>query len=129
MKLSALACAVWLGITAPSIAFMTIPSSATAASTQPQGSYADNDWSVDLEYKGGTYHYRAKNHRTGQKLELAGATLDSSGNRKIYTWNNAGTKYRVTWRPKDPDFIRLQVIDADGTERLNRVLAMEYYWV
>ncbi len=126
MKFSALACAVCIGITTPTIAFTMLPSSATAALTQPQGLYLDNDWSVELEYKGGTYHYHGKNIRTGKKLELAGATLTSSGNKKIYTWNNAGTRYRVTWQPKDPGFIRLQVIDANGAERLNRLLTMDY---
>jgi hypothetical protein len=126
MKLSALACAVWIGITTPTIAFTMLPSSATAALTQPQGLYLDNDWSVELGYKDGTARYYGKNIRTGKKLDLAGATLSSSGNKKIYTWNNAGTRYRVTWQPKDPDFIRLQVIDANGTERLNRLLTVEY---
>jgi hypothetical protein len=123
MKLSALACAVCIGITAPTIVFTTMTSSVLAAPMQLQGFYTDKDWSVGLEYKNGTYHYRGQNNRTGQKLALAGATLNSSGNKQIYTWNNAGTRYRVTWQPKDPAFIRLQVIDVNGTERLNRLLS------
>lgn len=127
MKLSSLVCAVWIGVTTPTIATLTtLTASAIAAPEMPQGLFMDRDWGVNLEFKAGTYHYRGTNHRTGKTLELAGASVSGTNTRRIYTWNNAGTRYRVIWQPKDRDYIRLQVIDPNGTERLNRLLAIEY---
>jgi hypothetical protein len=126
MKLSNLACALFFGIAAPTISFTTIPSSVMAAPKNPDGFYMDRDWGVSLEFKGGTYHYRGTNNHTGKALELAGASVSNTPTRRIYTWNNGGTRYRVTWQPKDPDVIRLQVIESNGKERLNRLLNAEH---
>ncbi len=125
MKLSSLVCTVWLGFATPTIATLTtLTASAIAAPEIPQGFFMDRDWGVNLEFKAGTYHYRGINHRTGKTLELAGASVSGTTTKRIYTWNNAGTRYRVTWQPQDRDYIRLQVIDSHGTERLNRLLAI-----
>jgi hypothetical protein len=84
--------------------------------------YGDRDWLVELDYSGNTYRYRGVNKRNGSEIVLAGATVSVTNKRKIYTWNNARTRYRVTWQPKDPDTIRLQVIQPNGKEIVNRLL-------
>ncbi len=125
MKLTTLAYAICIGIATPAIAFTTVPNSVMAAPKNPEGLYMERDWGVYLEFKGGTYHYRGTNNRTGKSLELAGASVNTTKNRRIYTWNNAGTRYRITWQPSDPDVIRLQVIAPNGQEQLNRLLNAE----
>jgi hypothetical protein len=84
--------------------------------------YRDRDWVVELDYSGNTYRYRGVNKRSGSEIVLAGATVSVTGKRKIYTWNNAGTRYRVTWQPQDPETIRLQVISPNGKYIINRLL-------
>ena len=125
MKLATRACAIWIGIAMPTIAFTTAPSSVMAEPKYPSGFYLDRDWGVALEFKSGTYHYRGTNNRTGKSLALAGASVSGTKNRRIYTWNNAGIRYRVTWQPSDPGVIRIQVINPNGQEQLNRLLNAE----
>jgi hypothetical protein len=86
------------------------------------GIYADRDWSVELDYSGNTYRYRGVNKRSGEEIVLAGATVSITTKRKIYTWNNVGTRYRVTWQPQDPETIRLQVFTPQGKQLVNRLL-------
>jgi hypothetical protein len=125
MKLSTLACVICIGIAAPTIALTVSPSSVLAAPKNPTGFFMDRDWGVFLEFKGGTYHYRGTNNHTGKALELAGASIGGTPSRRIYTWNNAGTRYRVIWQAKDPDFIRLEVVAPNGKAILNRLLTAE----
>lgn len=126
MKLSTLVYAICLGVATPVISTLTtVPASVMAAPQHPQGFYSDRDWSIHLEFKGGTYHYRGTHNRTGKTLELAGASIGGTRTRQVYTWNNAGTRYRVTWQPSDSGVIRLQVITPNGAEQLNRLLAVE----
>ncbi len=126
MKLGTLACAILIGISTPGIAFTMTPKSVMAAPKQPTGFYLDRDWGVLLEFKDGSYHYQGTNNQTGKGLKLAGASVSGNKNRRIYTWNNAGTRYRITWQPSDPDVIRLQVISPNGKEQLNRLLHVEH---
>jgi hypothetical protein len=126
MKLSTLACVICIGIATPVIATATLPTTVMAAPQQPNGLYMDKDWAVFLEFRGGTYHYRGTNNHSGKALELAGASIGGSKTRRTYTWNNAGTLYRITWQPQDPDFVRLQVISPSGKELMNRLLTLEH---
>lgn len=126
MKLSTLVCVAWIGIATPAIALSIAPMSAISQQMQqPQGFFSDRDWSVSMDLKGGSYNYHGQNHRTGSKLDLAGASVSGTKSRRVYTWNNSGTRYRVTWQPTDPDTIRLQVIAPNGKEQLNRLLYAE----
>jgi hypothetical protein len=111
----------------------TIPASAPSLSVQQniakasylEGFYVDSDWSVTLYRRGGKYNYRGKNLNTGSSLELSGATVSRTGSQQIYTWNNKGTKYRVTWKTNDSSKIRLQVINYNGRIILNRLLGIQ----
>jgi hypothetical protein len=132
MKLSLLAC-ICLGLATPVIASSIAPAAANppisssqiAIDKYPDGTYIDRDWSVYLYREGGTYRYRGTNNLTQAKIEFSGANVSGTKSRRIYTWNNAGTRYRVTWKVSDPDTIRLQVIAPNGKEQLNRLLSFE----
>jgi hypothetical protein len=53
---------------------------------------------------------------------ISDRTVSRDRQRKFYTWNNGGTRYRVTWNPQDPNYIRVQVKTPNGKEILNRLL-------
>jgi hypothetical protein len=126
MKLSTLVCVAWIGIATPAIALSIAPMSAIARQMpQPQGFFSDRDWSISMDLKGGSYNYHGRNNLTGSKLDLAGASISGTNSRRVYTWNNSGTRYRITWQPADPGTIRLQVIAPNGKEQLNRLLYAE----
>ena len=55
-------------------------------------------------------------------INLSGAVASGTKQRQVYTWNNNGMKYQVTWKPSDPNFIRLQVTQPNGKLILNRLL-------
>ncbi len=132
MKLSLLTCTLYLSLATPVIASSTAPAAANPPSLSqiaidkyPDGMYVDRDWSVYLYREGGTYRYRGTNNLTQAKIEFSGANVSGTKSRRIYTWNNAGTRYRVTWKVSDPDTIRLQVIAPNGKEQLNRLLSFD----
>ena len=133
MKLPLFACALCLGFTAPVLTQSIAPAAANPVASQskiaidnyPDGTYLDRDWAVYLYRSGGTYHYRGTNNHTQASIEFAGANVSGTNSRRVYTWNNAGTRYRVTWKRSDPDTIRLQVIAPNGKEQLNRLLSYE----
>lgn len=87
-----------------------------------EGFFIDSDWSVNIYRQGDRYYYRGTNLHTKDYLDLYGGTVYKFGNKQIYNWNNRGTKYYVTWQPKDPYIIRLHVIDNYGRVVLNRLL-------
>jgi serine/threonine protein kinase len=88
----------------------------------PSGSFQDDTWQVSIVNNGGTLDYQGRNLKTGDALNLSGATVAEDGDRKIYTWSNGAYQYRVSWRPSDPETIRLQVITPEGDEALNSLL-------
>jgi hypothetical protein len=133
MKLPLLACTLCLGLVTPIVAGSIVPATANpsispsqiAIDKYPDGTYIDRDWNVYLYRSGGTYHYRGTNNLTKATIEFSGANISGTKSRRIYTWNNGGTRYRVTWKVSDPDTIRLQVIAPNGKEQLNRLLTYE----
>ena len=130
MKNPLLACFLCLGLTTPLIGQSIAPASANSLSSQvamavnaaPSGPYSDSDWEVYVNYAGGTYNYYGTNRNDGSNISLSGAVVSGTKSRRIYTWNNSGTKYRVTRQAKDPNTIRLQVINSKGKVMLNRLL-------
>ena len=80
------------------------------------GIYQDDIWEVKVEFINGSHSYIGTNWHSGNAIHLRGATV-SAGN---YTWDNAGTRYRVRWI--DSNTINLQVIDGRGSTILNRTL-------
>jgi hypothetical protein len=116
------------GSLTPLVAISTNPTVAVAQTTtstltNPDGFFSDREWSVGVSYRNNTYHYNGR--RANSSIELAGATVVRDGQRKVYTWNNSGTRYQVIWRSLDPDYIRVRVTTPNGKEVLNRLLARE----
>ena len=69
-----------------------------------------------------TYYYTYHGYFNGKSLDIVGGAKNfGSNSRQVYTWDNNGTKYQVTWKPSDPEYIRVRVI-SEGREVLNRVI-------
>jgi hypothetical protein len=116
------------GSLTPLVAISTNPTvvlaqTTNSKATNPDGFFSDREWSVGVSYRNNTYHYNGR--RANSSIELAGATVVRDGQRKVYTWNNSGTRYQVIWRSLDPDYIRVRVTTPNGKEVLNRLLARE----
>ena len=76
-----------------------------------EGFFVNSDFSVDLYREGGKYYYLGTKLQNNANLKLANSTISRTKSQQIYTWNNQGTKYRISWNTNNPDKIRLQVID------------------
>ncbi|HLP90444.1 MAG TPA: hypothetical protein VK184_17895 [Nostocaceae cyanobacterium] len=123
MKLRALALATILGVSTPAIIDVAVSNHAEAQTfSYPEGQFIDRDWSVSLSYSNNAYYYYGQNRNNGSNISLAGARASGNRQRQVYTWNNNGTRYQVTWRPSDPNFIRVQVVTPNGRVILNRLL-------
>ena len=131
LKHSILTCLLCLGSAMPLMAQAATPGAlygrshqmAIASADLPtDGTYADRDWSVALIYTGGTYKYYGSNNCDQSQISLSGAVVSGTKSRRIYTWNNNGTKYRVTRQANDNSTIRLQVVSPKGVVILNRLL-------
>jgi hypothetical protein len=124
MNLRTLGLVALLGLATPMVMAgdALIPQAAIAQSTL-EGDFMNDRWFVSVWYEGGSYRYQGVDRRSGNSLRLAGATESGDRTRRIYTWNNSGHRYQVTWRPSDPDFVRLQVFHPDGRELVNNLLS------
>ncbi|MBD2665465.1 hypothetical protein B6N60_04395 [Richelia sinica FACHB-800] len=123
MQLKSIALAAILGLSNPTMIELTTPHQAVAATfNYPEGEFIDRNWSVTLSFSNNAYYYYGQNRSSGSNITLAGARASGNKQRQIYTWNNNGTRYQVTWRPSDPNFIRVQVIGPNGRVLLNRLL-------
>jgi hypothetical protein len=115
-------------LTASASSMPTVPvsthsvQSSKIATANLEGFYVDLDWSVTLYRDRGKYFYQGKNLNTGSIVTLSGPSVTRSKGQHIYTWNNKGTKYQVSWKTKDSSKIRLQVIDTNRRVILNRSL-------
>jgi hypothetical protein len=132
MKTSSLVCVLCLTLTTPAFAKVTIPPSAQisapatliAVSDYPDAFFEDEEWSVGIDRLNEVYNYQGTNKKTGAEMRLSDGVVSGTTNRRIYTWNNQGTKYRITWQPADRAFIRVQAFDGRGKELLNRLLTV-----
>jgi hypothetical protein len=122
MNLKAIALAAILGLSAPAIADVAINAPALAQARTPIGMFQDNEWAITIGYSNNAFNYYARNLRTGSSLRLRGAKVGGDNQRRVYTWSNGAHQYQVAWRPSDPNFIRLQVVDPKGKLALNRLL-------
>lgn len=126
MNLRAITLAAILGVSAPAIIDVAVSHQAVAATFDyPEGQFVDRDWSVSLSFSNNAYYYYGQNRNSGSNISLAGARASGNKQRQIYTWNNNGTRYQVTWRPSDPNFVRVQVVGPRGRVILNRLLQRE----
>lgn len=114
------------GIVTPLVTAATHPIVAVAQPNNSNannldGTFVDREWTVGVSYRNNTYHYTGRQGKSS--IELAGATVLRDGARKVYTWNNSGTRYQVIWQARDPDYIRVRVTAPNGKEILNRLLS------
>jgi hypothetical protein len=126
MKLFNLGAALILGCGVPLLTQALAPSMAVAvtANARPEGTFGDGgEWYVTLVRQDNSYRYIGQNHKNDSSIELAGAKVSGTDRRRIYTWNNKGTKYQVVWQSKDPDYIRVKVISNSGKTVLNRLFS------
>jgi hypothetical protein len=89
------------------------PPRAVASVSYLEGFFVNSDFSIDLYREGGKYYYLGTEIQNNANLKLANPTIYRTKNQHIYTWNNQGTKYRISWNTNNPDKIRLQVIDRN----------------
>ncbi len=123
MKIKAIALASLLGIATPIITdSILFPQAAIAEIVYPEGLFRDEDWNVRLEYQNGIFIYSSENVKTGDSLRLNISEASGSPQRNTYTFRNGDYEYLVAYRPQDPNLIRLQVIDPNGSIILNRLL-------
>jgi hypothetical protein len=117
------------GLATPLLAQAIAPTIAIAQSNNvrannPDGVFKGGDFTVAVYYRNGTYQYDGRGlGDASNSIHLAGATVVRDGQRKVYTWNNSGTRYQVIWRAQDPDFIRVRVTTPRGKEVLNRLFS------
>jgi hypothetical protein len=122
-RLHSIAIAMLLNLSTPTLVSSTCTAAAMAQEQQQlNGTFVDKKWIVSVFYDGKTYKYTAKNGNDKTGINLAGATIGGTSERRTYTWNNNGTRYQAIWQKKDPDFLRVRVISPRGKEIFNRLL-------
>lgn len=116
------------GLATPLVATAMTPMVAVAKTSSLSGTFGDRQWTISIYRQNNVYRYQGYNIQTKKSIDLSGAILSGDQHRKMYTWNNQGTKYQVTWQTKDPDYIRIRVIGPNGKEIFNRLIprSVEY---
>ncbi|WP_310489573.1 hypothetical protein [Chamaesiphon sp. VAR_69_metabat_338] len=111
-----------IGLATPLCNLAIFPIKAIAAENDVTGCYRDSQWQITVYRQNGSYYYYGKQNETQAELRLANARITTDGVRRIYTWSNRGTRYQVVWQRRDPDFIRVRVVNPAGQEMLNRLI-------
>lgn len=88
----------------------------------PTGTFQSADWYVSISYSNNALVYYGEEKGTSNWIQLSGASVSGSSDRRVYTWNNGGYLYQVAWRPSDPNVIRVQVFTPGGSEILNQLM-------
>jgi hypothetical protein len=133
MKVYALAVAILVGMASPLVTSLASPVAAqphkvTRTVPLPKaliGTFGDGNWFVTVSEQNGVYRYSGYDRKNSKSIELSGAIVTNQGGKRLYTWRNGDTKYRVIWQPKDQDYVRLQVIQPNRKEVLNRLLSRQ----
>jgi hypothetical protein len=86
-----------------------------------QALFVKNEWEIKIFKAGNRYIYSGK-QRGKPGIRLTGGKLTRAGGKHLYTWNNAGTIYRVTWQPQDPGYARIQVFEPRDREIFNELM-------
>jgi hypothetical protein len=126
MKLSAIAISTLIACATPAIALapsFTLTARAASNDILPTY-YANNDWSILVERRGGDYVYTGINQHNGKKIVLYGCNVSRRHGRVVYRWQNKGTVYQVSWRSSDSAFARLQVFSPSGRTLINTLVAL-----
>jgi hypothetical protein len=121
-RLHQIALATIIGLSAPTIVGTFFSTPVMAQEQKLNGIFGDNIWTVSVFYERNAYRYTASNISNQPGIDLSGATIGGTRDRRTYTWSNGGTRYQAIWQQKDPDFIRVRVLSPGGTEIFNRLL-------
>jgi hypothetical protein len=122
-RLHSTAALLIFGLATPLLTQAIAPMVAVASDNSLNGAFSDREWDIEVYYQNNTYQYRGQHRGTDRSIQLSGAIVSRDGQRRIYTWNNNGTRYQVVWKPQDPDYIRIRVTTPQGQEVLNRLLS------
>ncbi|WP_309737855.1 MULTISPECIES: hypothetical protein [unclassified Chamaesiphon] len=121
-RLHQLALVTIIGLSVPTAIVTFQPTPVMAQEQRLSGVFGDNKWTVSIFYERDAYRYTATKIGDKTGLDLAGATIGGTRDRRTYTWSNGDTRYQAIWQQKDPDFIRVRVLSPGGTEIFNRLL-------
>lgn len=129
MNIKAIALASVIGLSAPAITAVTFNTqSASAMPTdfvRPKGAFMDvnEQWIVWLKLNEfGVYSYEAQNRKSGDFLTLKNPEISGNKQRYTYTFKNGNYRYVIAHQPKDPEFIRLTVVNPQGRTILNHLM-------
>lgn len=125
MRKESLLLAFLLGISTPTIATTVgFEQPAIAQASLPTGQWLDrnHNFSVDVSYYNNALHYEGYDLNNEASIHLSGATVGGTSQRRTYTWRNGGHRYRIAWRPSDPNVARLQVFAPNGRELVNTLM-------
>jgi hypothetical protein len=125
MNIKLFAVIATFALTVPTLSLGMATPSIAAAPAKLQGFFVDSKWSVDIMPRDGFLTYRGTNLATNKSLSLKRVKVSGSADRRVYTWSNSGTLYNVIWQPKDPDYVRLQVIQPGGKLVVDQLLARQ----
>jgi hypothetical protein len=121
-RLQQIALTAIIGLSTPILATALSPIPAMAQEQTLDGVFSDDNWTVNVFYEKNAYRYKSMTASGKTGIDLAGAVVSGTRDRKTYTWNNGGTRYQAIWQQKDPDFIRVRVLSPRGNEIFNRLL-------
>jgi hypothetical protein len=121
-RLHQFALATILGLSVPTAISILAPTPVMAQEQKLNGVFGDNKWTVSVVYDRDAYRYTASKIGDKTGIDLAGAIIGGTLDRRTYTWSNGGTRYQAIWQHRDPDFIRVRVLSPGGTEIFNRLL-------
>ena len=116
--------ALILGCGVPLLSQSLVPNVAIAGATnaRPEGVFEDEEWQVTVIRQNNSYLYESYDLKSEKSIELSGAEVSGTSQRRIYIWNNEGAKHQVVWQARDPNFVRVKIADASGVIILNRLL-------
>jgi hypothetical protein len=123
MNIKLFAAVATFALTVPTLSLAIATPSIAAAPAKLEGFFVDSKWSVDVISSNGFLTYKGTDLATGKTLSLKRVKVSGNAERRIYTWNNSGTRYHVIWQPKDPNYVRLQVTQPNGAVIVDRLLS------
>lgn len=115
MKLQSIALATIIGFATPAYA-------AKDNFDYPSGYFSDGKWAVQLRFNEGEYNFQRIHLATNQSIFSIDVTKSGDKNRQIYTWKKDRYSYKVVYRPKQSNIIRLEIYHPNGQPILNRLL-------
>lgn len=115
MKLQSIGLVTIIGFSIPAQA-------ATNNFDYPSGYFRDDTWAVQLRFNEGEYNFQRIHLKTNQSIFSTDVTKSGDKNRQIYTWKKDGYSYKVSYRPKQSNIIRLEIYHPTGQPILNRLL-------